>query len=371
MDGRMLRRLGCAAGLLVTAALAQPAMAREIAHIGGLQDAPGAGTNGSTADTVPVGVFMVDQFLFQERVFDVGPGAAFNTVGPGGNHPTQNIGINAEVFIFNPGWTFLGASTDFIVAQPFVEALGGSPGGTPLGTATNGIAGMVDTFINSEAAWKFGDWHVKIGFGFWIPDGNVNSANGYNDPAYPFWTLQPEFVLSWEHGPWAITAFTYWEIDTKNTHTQYQNAPVFHVDGTIAYTIGKWTFGPVIDYVNAGITGSDTSSAFYSAANAAVSGVNCGSFECVFPNFELLFVGGLLQYNFGPVTVQAWATSVVYASVTGGTPEVGSACPGGHGTCPLLNVTTSGEQVWFQVSYALWTPPEQPAAPARQPLIYK
>jgi hypothetical protein len=47
------------------------------------------------------------------------PGAPF--IATAGNAPNLKVFVNAEVFIFNPGWNFLGATTQFIFVQPFVE----------------------------------------------------------------------------------------------------------------------------------------------------------------------------------------------------------------------------------------------------------
>jgi len=51
--------LGLGIGAVV--AFSQPSLARENGL--GLADQPGAGTNGSSADNIPVGIFMVDQFF--------------------------------------------------------------------------------------------------------------------------------------------------------------------------------------------------------------------------------------------------------------------------------------------------------------------
>ncbi|HXW29247.1 MAG TPA: hypothetical protein VEK55_07775, partial [Xanthobacteraceae bacterium] len=51
--------LGLGIGAVV--AFAQPSLARENGV--GLEDQPGGGTNGSSADNIPVGIFMVDQFF--------------------------------------------------------------------------------------------------------------------------------------------------------------------------------------------------------------------------------------------------------------------------------------------------------------------
>ena len=62
-----------ALGLGAVVAFSQPSLAR----IGGLEDLPGGGTFGSSADNIPVGVVMVDQFFVQVGRNDIGPGAPF------------------------------------------------------------------------------------------------------------------------------------------------------------------------------------------------------------------------------------------------------------------------------------------------------
>ena len=110
---------------------------------------------------------------------------------------------------------------------------------------------MNDTLFKADAAWKFGDFHVKLALGAWVPDGTQQQNDGLGNVGLPFFTIQPEFVLSWEPqnwlwgGNWNFTAYTYWELSTENRVTGYQNAPIFHVDFTATGTWGKWTIGPV------------------------------------------------------------------------------------------------------------------------------
>ena len=351
--------LGLGIGAVV--AFSQPGFAREPGA--GLEDLPGGGTFGSSADNIPVGIFMVDQFFTRQLQTTAGPGAAFGYTN--GQPPNTKVFVNAEVFIFNPGWTFLGATTQFIIAQPFVEVdTGNNPGA--FGTTS---AGMNDTLFKADAAWKAGDWHVKLALGAWAPTGTQQGPAGLNNQGLPFWTIQPEFVLSWEPSNlwganWNFTAYTYWEIPTENTVTNYQSAPVFHVDGTATATWGKWTIGPVVSYFTQ--VGHDSSSSFY--ANTTVNGTCVGpiGFECLGTStFSQTAVGGLLQYNFGPVTLQFWG-DVIVESQTSGSSLV--ATPIVHD--PSSNAGVGGYTLWFQASYALWTPPEQAPAP-KAPLIYK
>jgi hypothetical protein len=343
-------------GVGIAIALAQPSMARE--NGAGLEDHPGGGTNGSSADNIPVGIFMVDQFFTDQNTLNEGPGAAATAFANGGHAPTPRAMVNTEVFIFNPGWTFLGATTQFIIAQPFLVVA------TTSGPGNNGNAGVNDTLFKADAAWKFGDWHVKLALGFWAPTGTQQGPAGLNNTGLPFWTIQPEFVLSWEGDAWNLTAYTFWEIDTQNQVTGYQNAPIFHADFTATKTFGKWTVGPVADFFTQ--VGHDTSSSFYAngLVNSAGQLITCTApigFQCLgAQNFTQWAIGGLIQYNFGPVTAQLWATDIVYSKKDGATLV--------NGVDPT--VTNTGYTVWFQISYALWTPPAE-EAPAKRPLIYK
>ena len=356
-----------ALGLGAAVAFSQPTLAREPGA--GLEDLPGGGTFGSSADNIPVGIFMVDQFFTRQLETTVGPGAPFLTTA--GKAPNLKVFVNAEVFIFNPGWSFLGGTTQFIIAQPFVEVDNGNNPGPTGGTNV----GVNDTLFSAQAAWKFGDFHIKTDLGAWAPTGTQQGPNGLgNAGGLPFWTFQPELVLSyepsnWWGASWNFTAYTYWEISTENRVTNYQSAPIFHVDFTATGTWGKWTVGPVASYFTQ--VGNDSSSSYYAAGIGP--GGTCFAprgFECVgTSNLEQWEVGGLLQYNFGPVTLQAWATDIVFARASGSTP--GTQLVGGTPFVLDKSADNRGYTIWFQASYALWTPPEAPAAPAKAPLIYK
>lgn len=364
-EARFGKILAAGMGIGIAAALVQPSVARENGILG-IEDLPGAGTNGSSADNVPVGIFMVDQFHTEQFQNDRGPTAPL--VATAGKAPNFTRYANAEVFLFNPGWSFLGGTTQFLYAQPFVAIdQGNLPGGVAINTR-----GVNDPLFKADAAWKWGDWHVKIALGAWAPIGTQQGPQGLTNVGLPLWTIQPEFVLSWEPtfwgASWNFTAYTYWEIATENMVTHYQNAPIFHADFTATATYGKWTIGPVADFLTQ--VGHDTSSAFY--ANTAVNGSCLGpiGFQCLFAqDISAWLVGGILQYNFGPVSLQVWATDIVYSKSQGGSRTIlgdtfGSAFGAATGVAP------SGYILWFQVSHALWVPPEPAPAP-KAPLIYK
>ena len=69
----------------------------------------------------------MNQFFTEQYENSAGPGAPL--VSTAGKAPNVKVFVNANVFLFNPGWTFLGATTQFIIGQPFVEVdTGNNPG---------------------------------------------------------------------------------------------------------------------------------------------------------------------------------------------------------------------------------------------------
>src|ERR1700746_2860313 len=109
-------RLDCKV-LLAAAGLAAfrffPANADEGGYPG-WQTKPGA-LIGSSAGVPPPGIYMFNQvFTYQTNI--VGP--ATTNLGLG-THNAGQAAVDVQGFIFVPGWTFLGANYDFVIAQPF------------------------------------------------------------------------------------------------------------------------------------------------------------------------------------------------------------------------------------------------------------
>jgi hypothetical protein len=343
MDGRMLRRLGCVAGLLTAVAVTQPAQAFE--HFAAMS-APGVGTLGSSADSPPTGIYMVDQ-SFAIAGADLGPTPA---VTAGGQRTQLCFCVHADAFVFSPGWNFFGARYTAVVAIPFVWLSGEGPGA---------IFGFQNTFIIPvQLSWKFGDsgFYVKTELGIYIPDGDINGPAGISGIGSPWWTFQPALTFSYLKNGWNFTAYNYIELYTQNPDSGYTTGDIFHSDLTATYTIGKWTFGPVASFVG------------------QISGDSCnGNSLCVaemsrahVDNYSVWQVGGLLGYNFGPVSITAWDTYVV--SQRNNLVANGVSVP----YIPGVNeaFVQPGNTFLVQASFALWTPPEEAPAPKR-PLIYK
>src|ERR1700742_2122312 len=79
---------------------------------------------GASAGVPPPGIYMFNQeFTYQTNY--TGPGVASAL---GGNTKVGVQGaVDVQGFVFVPGWTFLGATYDAVIAQPFVMANFGNP----------------------------------------------------------------------------------------------------------------------------------------------------------------------------------------------------------------------------------------------------
>jgi hypothetical protein len=119
--------------LLAAAGIAAFAFSPAHANEGlGAQTKPGV-LIGASAGVPPPGIYMFNQvFTYQANV--AGPGNGGNT----------RIGLQASVntqgFLFVPGWTFLGAKYDAVIAQPWEMV----SVGTPINAQ---FSGMFNTYI--------------------------------------------------------------------------------------------------------------------------------------------------------------------------------------------------------------------------------
>jgi hypothetical protein len=326
--------------LLAAAGVAALALSPANAYEGGPAQTKSGAFIGASSGMPPPGIYMFNQiFTYQGNL--VGPNAP--------NHFGRNVYVDVQGFIFVPGWTFLGATYDFLVVQPFVAVAISDP--APLN-----ISGVFNTYIVPfELAWnKIGGtgFGVKTGLGMYVPTGTQQGLSGLGNVGSPFWTFQPELALSYLANGWNLTAFSYVEVNTANDRTNYTSAPIFHVDWTATYTIGKWTFGPVgywyaqlaDDKCPVGIC-----TAFYGLAPLATHT----------QRFSVAAIGGLLEYNFGPASASVWVTQDIYSKASNNF-AVAAGLPDG-------SLIPRGLTVFGTLSYALWNPP----APAAPPMFHK
>jgi hypothetical protein len=329
-----IKALMAAAGLAAFAFT--PANAYE-AGGAGWEGKPGA-LIGSSAGVPPPGIYMINQiFTYQTNL--VGP--LTNAIG---THTGVQAAVDTQAFLFVPGWTFLGGTYDAVIAQPFIMASIGGPLNLNPGFVSQ-EAGMHNTFVANELSWKLGTsgFAVKTGLGIWAPDGTIQGPFGLNNVGNPWWTFQPELIVSYLKDGWNLSAALSEEFNTKNSIDGYTTGDIFHADFTATKTIGKWTFGPVAYYVG------------------QVTNDSCTSTTCLLldgglgtpQRFNIWAVGGLIGYDFGPASASVWATQEVSAKAN----------------CNCVGVDTSlipqGLTVFATLSYQLWAPP------APTPMIHK
>lgn len=298
------------------------------------QTKPGAFI-GASAGMPPPGIYMFNQvFTYQTNL--VGPNA------PG--HFGRNIYADVQGFIFVPGWTFLGATYDALIVQPFVAAALSDP--APLN-----ISGVFNTYlVPVELSWtKIGGtgFGVKTGLGIYVPTGTIQGPAGLGNVGSPYVTFQPELALSYLGRGWNLTAFLYEEINTANSRTNYTTGDIFHADFTATYTIGKWSFGPVAYYA-AQVTDDKCPIGICTIFHPGGTLANT-------QRYQQFAIGGLVEYNFGPASFSVWATQDVVAKASNS-----AAVAAG---LPDQSLISRGMTVFATLSYALWNPPAPPAAP--------
>jgi hypothetical protein len=347
--------------LLAAAGVAAFAFSPANAFEGGVQwqQKPGVFI-GASAGVPPPGIYMFDQvFTYQTNL----AGPIQNIVG---NKQGVQAAVDVQGFLFVPGWTFLGGTYDFVVAQPFEMFSVGQPLSLSP-TVASMASGVHNTYFANELAWKWGAFGVKAGLGIFAPTGTQQGptglqilgtcataagCNGFANVGNKYWTWQPELILSYLGGGWNLSAALYGEINTANQQDDYTQGSLIHADFTATKTIGKWTFGPV-GYVVAQV-GDD----------------KCSSATCLFlhpfgttgntQRYTLAAVGGLVEYNFGPASLSVWATQEVYAKASGGFIPAGTFL--GNAAADPSN-TTRGSTIFATLSYRIWAPEEPPKAP--------
>jgi hypothetical protein len=289
---------------------------------------------GASAGVPPPGIYMINQvFTYQA-----------NLTGPGTAGAPSKTGVHADVdvqaFLFVPGWTFVGGTVDFVIAQPFVDTSVGAP-------VNAQFSGIHNTYFVAEDSWKLGTsgFVFKTGLGLYAPDGTVTGITGLGNQGANYWTFQPEAILSYLRDGWNLSAAVYAEFNTQNTITNYTSGDILHADFTATKTIGKWTFGPVAYYVG-------------QVSNDSCSSLTCLGFygagvgPTLNQRYNVWAVGGLVAYDFGPAALSVWATQEVSAKANN------AAALAAFGADP--STVAQGMTVFATLSYRIWGPEETP-----------
>src|SRR5271154_2878854 len=163
--------------LLAAAGLAAFAFSPADAFEGGVQwqSKPGVFI-GASAGVPPPGIYMFNQvFTYQTNL----SGPITNAVG---THNGVQAAVDVQGFLFVPGWTFLGATYDAVLVQPFGMVSVGQPVALNSGQIDM-FSGVHNTYIVPvELSWKLGTsgFLVKTGLGIYAPTGTVQGNQGVN-----------------------------------------------------------------------------------------------------------------------------------------------------------------------------------------------
>jgi hypothetical protein len=262
----------------------------------------------------------------------------------GGGHSTGNSCVpvagggcativsfaQAVPLLWAPGWNFLGATYTASMVEAFYTfplcGAAGSGGNCSGGTPISG-GGFVyaNTFIQPiNLSWNLGGgWFVAGAFSVTIPDGT--RQKGTPNPDY--WTFEPSLAFSYLDSNWVLSANFFYDINTQSQGVCCLAAPItsgnaLFGDFTVLYKFGKWTVGPV------GYFEEQTTPDIGGCTPAP--GVNlCG-------HVQQAAAGGLIGYDFGPVTAQVWMTDTLAG-------KDAPLAPGGFIT-------------WSRISFKIWGP---------------
>jgi hypothetical protein len=241
------------------------------------------------------------------------PGLYFvsaNNYGISQPSPSTSIGVAVQAFVWNPGWTFLGASYAASAANVLIE----------VGVHNAAyLRGVYNPYINPVTlSWNLGNgFFASFGEGIYLPL-NTDITNPGN-------AFEQRFSVSYLANDWVMSANSIYTVTTAGDGVRTPES--FNLDLTFAHTFGKWEFGAV------GYGSWDTET---TSLNRALG------------KGEAIGIGPLLGYNFGPVDLTLMATHQVVT----------------HGTTVYGRDDT---RVWANVVIPIWNPTSE----APKPLVAK
>jgi len=168
------------------------------------------------------------------------------------------LGLEATAYADTVGafWTtplkILGANYAVGVAIPFVwnrvtaqVTLPGGGSGQRSGSA-NGLGDMEFWPVALSLTALNKDLHVNFLGGIYAPTGDFQS-NRLANQGLGYWTFEPGLLVSYlgQKNGFEFTTYIGYDINAKNTDTDYQSGQVFHIDATVAQhlPLGKGIIG--------------------------------------------------------------------------------------------------------------------------------
>jgi len=220
--------------------------------------------------------------------------------------------VEVPIVLWQTGIKVFGADYAVAMAQPFdytsVRALNSAA------LSNNGHWGTFNTIlVPASLAWTLpDDFHVSAGLTVYVDDASSSPAD---PPAYGgvgsgngFWTLQPDFGVSWLHDGWNLSLNAHYSYNFEDTKTHYTSGQEIAIDYTIAKSFDKWTLG----------LGAHQENQLNGDSGAGAIAAGCpGRGGCKVNNFG---IGPLVGYQFGGIEIFAQYDQNLYTEndVAGG-----------------------------------------------------
>jgi hypothetical protein len=289
----------------------------------------------------PPGLYFENTTLYAPRYIGTGQN----------NGVTARAWVETAALLWSSGWNFLGANVVMGAAQAGYDLniYPSAAAGPPFAGATV-YSAMQNTWINPlMLSWNFKNgWFASAGFAVFIPDGSRYD----NSPNPDYWSYQMHGAVSYLGDGWDLTAHLVYEINSPSDgHTGafartpfaafgvgYRSGDQMFLDLTATKKFGKWELGPVA-YAKLQTTSDRPGGGVSCEAMPGLTGslLNCG-------RAAQTALGGLVGYDFGPVTLKVMVTDTAYS-----------------------RDYFQGMNVFTKLDFKLW----QPEPPVSKPLVRK
>ncbi|WP_243042945.1 SphA family protein [Dyella sedimenti] len=204
---------------------------------------PGVSTGVPVGAAPPPGFYLVDT-MYTARGNELKDGK-----GNGTPLKLRNY-VNTTMFLWVPDWHVLGAqfsaNTIVLYARHDVDS-------TAIGGYRSRSSGFFNLIVTpASLSWNLGNGlFTSASLAFYVPGGNYGYAGGktlQTSYANDFWTVEPSWAISYLHDGWNFTLNNVFDINKRNSKTDYLSGNAYYLDATATKEIGRWTIGAVGNY---------------------------------------------------------------------------------------------------------------------------
>lgn len=198
---------------------------------------------------VPAGALPPDGFYLVDNFYTARAGELRDGNGHGIPLKVRNY-VNTDLFLWVPGWTLWGARYSASAIVLYVQH---NVDSTKIGGYRSRSTGFFNTIVTPiNLSWNLGDGlFTSAGLAVYIPGGNYHYDGGATEQtsyANNYWTLEPNWAISYLHDGWNFTLNNVFDINRRNHDTDYRSGNAYYLDATATKTIGHWTFGAIGNY---------------------------------------------------------------------------------------------------------------------------